>query len=195
MLKMTLMMKKMRNFKITFILGGACSGKSDFALEKANQTTGSRAFIATAQALDPEMEQRIEKHKKQRGQDWDTYEEPLDLSETMLQIADKYNVIVIDCLTLWISNLMANEHRLNIEKRFIKFKNAMVNLKQNNRQDTSWIYIVSNEVGMAVVPENPLARRFRDLAGTLNKIVAEAADEVYIVYAGLPLLLKGQNNV
>ena len=184
-------MNKIKGFKKTFILGGTRSGKSDFALEKANQAAGLKAFIATAQPLDSEMKKRIEQHKLQRECGWKTYEEPIDISEVLFEIADRYQVIILDCLTLWINNLMANEHIVNIEERFLLLKETLENLNQQKGQDITRIYIVSNEVGMGIVPENTLARRFRDLAGSLNRMVAKVADEVYLVYAGLPLLLKG----
>ncbi len=96
----------MNSRKVIFITGGARSGKSSFALKEASGITGEKAYIATAEALDDEMRERIEQHKKQRGKDWDTYEEPIKIGGLVRDIGNKYNVIVLDCLTLWLSNLM-----------------------------------------------------------------------------------------
>jgi len=178
-------------YKKVFILGGTKSGKSDFALQRANQLDGPRAFIATAQSFDSEMAERIKKHKQQRGQDgWDTYEEPLELSNLLLRISDKYQVIIVDCLTLWLNNLIADSKTIDFEQQFSQLTNTLKNLNGHSGQDMTRIFIVSNEVGMGIVPDNPLARQFRDLAGRLNRMIAEVSDHVYLVYAGLPLLLK-----
>jgi len=180
----------MSTYKKVFILGGTRSGKSDFALQCANQLDGPKAFIATAEPLDSEMSERIEKHKQQRGQMWDTYEEPLELSNLLLQLADKYQVIIVDCLTLWLNNLMADNKTTDFEQQFSELTNTLKDLNGHSGQNITQIYIISNEVGMGIVPEKPLARQFRDLSGRLNRMVAEVADQVYLVYAGLPLLLK-----
>ncbi len=170
--------------KVIFVTGGAKSGKSFFALNEAAKHEGQKAFIATAEALDEEMKNRIEKHKEQRGKGWDTYEEPLQIAETITRLADRYSVIVIDCLTLWLSNAM---HRgVDIELEIENFLNILLHKKQD-----SHIYIVSNEVGTGIVPENKMAREFRDLAGTMNQKVAGVSDEVFMVVAGIPVKIKG----
>jgi adenosylcobinamide kinase/adenosylcobinamide-phosphate guanylyltransferase len=169
--------------KIIFIIGGARSGKSRFALQLANAISPmNKAYIATAEALDEEMKERIENHKRKREDDWVTYEEPIKISDVLETIEGKYSVIVIDCLTLWLSNLM--HAGLNIEYEIRHFFSSLVT------RHSSLLYIVSNEVGMGIVPENDIARRFRDLAGFLNQRVAGIADEVYIVTAGIPLKIK-----
>jgi adenosylcobinamide kinase/adenosylcobinamide-phosphate guanylyltransferase len=187
--------------KIIFITGGARSGKSAFVLKEASKISGKKAYIATAAAIDKEMRQRIENHKKQRGDDWDTYEEPLRIADTIKRIEEDYEIIVIDCLTLWLSNLIHAEW--NMENTINDFIDVLCNVGAglalpNNKLNTNeggprpapMVYIVSNEVGMGIVPENELARRFRDMAGFLNQKVAEVADEVYVLVAGIPLKVK-----
>lgn len=168
--------------KITFIIGGARSGKSSFAIKEANKLKGRKAYIATAQALDEEMKERIERHRQQRDEGWDTYEEPLNIASLINNIQHKYNIILIDCLTLWLSNLM---HKgVDIGKEIESLILSLIT-------PHSLLFIVSNEVGMCIVPENKLAREFRDLAGFLNQRMAEIADEVYLVTAGIPVRIKG----
>ena len=169
--------------KITFIIGGARSGKSAFALNEANKFKGQKAYIATAQALDEEMRERIGKHKKQRGGEWDTYEEPLKVADVLQGIKDKYNVVIIDCLTLWLSNLMHND--FGVVEGIENFVNALRITHYASR-----VFIVSNEVGLGIVPDNELARKFRDFAGILNQKVAGIADDVYLVTAGIPIKVK-----
>jgi len=171
--------------KIIFITGGARSGKSTYALKDASKISGNKAYIATAESLDEEMRERIEKHKKQRGRDWDTYEEPLKIAEVIQETEGKYTAILIDCLTLWLSNIM--QSGLNISQ---EITNLIETLRITHH--TSHIYIVSNEVGMGIVPKNDMARRFRDIAGILNQKVAEISDEVYLLIAGLPMKIKGK---
>ncbi|MEK7267654.1 MAG: bifunctional adenosylcobinamide kinase/adenosylcobinamide-phosphate guanylyltransferase [Nitrospirota bacterium] len=166
---------------ITFIIGGARSGKSSFALQKASALPGSKAYIATAQALDNEMRERIEKHKKERPEEWMTFEEPLNISALIKDIQDKHDVILLDCLTLWLSNLMLNN--LDLEKEIDLFCSSLFTVHCS-------LFIVSNEVGMGIVPDNELSRRFRDLSGYLNRKVAEIADEAYLVTAGIPIKIK-----
>ncbi len=201
--------------KIIFIIGGARSGKSFFALKEASKISGKKAYIATAEALDSEMKVRIERHKKDRGNNWDTYEEPLKISEIIEKIRDKYNVIVIDCLTLWLSNLLIRhqntdnpplppfakggvggfEHRTQIIATEIQiFLDALSRFKDSSvcalESGVCSLYVVSNEVGMGIVPDNKMAREFRDMTGVLNQKIAEIADEVYVVTAGIPVKIK-----
>ena len=185
---------------ITFIIGGARSGKSSFALNLANNCTSAKegvrggdeisptpkkAYIATAQALDDEMKERIEKHKKERPSDWITFEEPVNIAALIKDIQDKYDIILFDCLTLWLSNLMLNN--LDLEKEIGLFCSSLFTVHSALGGS---LFIVSNEVGMGIVPENELSRRFRDLSGYLNQKVAEIADEVYLVTAGIPIKIK-----
>jgi adenosylcobinamide kinase/adenosylcobinamide-phosphate guanylyltransferase len=170
--------------RIYFITGGARSGKSDFAEKLANDIAGNRAYVATAQALDAEMVVRIEGHRKRRGNAWDTYEEPLAVAELIRKLSGRYDVLLLDCLTLWLSNIMARSDRAEelagkldeLTSAFTDFSGACI--------------VVSNEVGLGIVPDNPLARRFRDLAGMLNQQAARAADEVHFVASGIPMRIK-----
>lgn len=169
--------------QITFITGGARSGKSSFAMQEASKIKGRKAYIATAEALDEEMKERIERHKEERGNDWDTIEEPLRIADVIEKTIIGYRVIVIDCLTLWLSNIL---HRnSNVEKEIENLVNSL-----RSAQHASHIYVVSNEVGMGIVPDNELAREFRDLAGMLNRNVAAISDSVYLITAGIPLKIK-----
>lgn len=168
--------------KIIFVTGGARSGKSSFAMAEASRINGKKAYIATAEALDEEMRQRIENHKRQRSDEWVTYEEPIKIADVIKKIEGKYSVIVIDCLTLWLSNIM--HAGLNIKTEIEYLISSLLTLHLSS------MYIVSNEVGMGIVPENEMARRFRDMAGVLNQKMAEVSDKVYMVVAGIPIKIK-----
>ncbi len=186
--------------KIIFVTGGARSGKSSFALNEASRTKGQKAYIATAEALDEEMNLRIEKHKRDRGNDWDTYEEPLNISDLLSKLDNRYGAVVLDCLTLWLSNILLRTQNTDDRTQTTKknIKNFIKGLNQFKKSSVCVpgsefcvLYIVSNEVGMGIVPDNELAREFRDFAGYLNQKVAELADEVYLVTSGIPLKIKG----
>jgi adenosylcobinamide kinase/adenosylcobinamide-phosphate guanylyltransferase len=169
--------------RIVFITGGARSGKSSFALSEALKITGKKAFLASAEATDKEMEDRIRRHRKDRGDGWKTFEEPTDLARLMREIDGRYAVIVLDCLTLWLANVMMSG--LDAEKETGRLISALRALKRSK------VFVVSNEVGMGIVPENELARRFRDMAGQLNQRVAAVADEVFVTVSGIPVKIKG----
>jgi adenosylcobinamide kinase/adenosylcobinamide-phosphate guanylyltransferase len=175
--------------KNIFVIGGARSGKSSFALKEASKIKGQKAYIATAEALDEEMKERIEKHKTERGNEWDTFEETMNIPDLLSNLKNKYSVILIDCLTLWLSNIFmrtqgAEDRTQTVDKTIKDFINGL-----SGFNDLS-LYIVSNEVGTGIVPVNKLARQFRDRAGFLNQKVAEIADEVYLITAGIPLQIK-----
>ena len=180
------------NMKITFITGGARSGKSSFALKEASKAQGQKAYIATAEALDGEMKDRIEKHKLERGDEWITYEEQIKVSDVLMDIKGKCGAVLLDCLTLWLSNVLlcAKMGAQEAQSPEDSINDFVVCLNGLNGSEDYNLYIVSNEVGMGIVPENKLARKFRDLAGILNRKVAEIADEVYLVTAGIPLKIK-----
>ena len=164
-------------------MGGARSGKSTFALQEASEAEGRKAFIATAEALDDEMRLRIDNHKKERDKVWATLEEPLYISRLMNDVKDSYDVILVDCLTLWVSNIM--HAGFDINKTVDEFIDVIT-------QDCpALLYVVSNEVGMGLVPESKLARDYRDNLGYLNRKVAETATDVYFLAAGIPLKIKG----
>ena len=165
----------------TLILGGARSGKSRRAQEIAESLTSERLFVATAEALDDEMAGRIARHRADRGPGWRTVEAPLDLVAAFgTGRADE--VIVIDCLTLWLSNLM--HHECDLDAEGVRLCDALI---ATNRP----IVLVSNEVGLGLVPETPLGRAFRDAQGRLNQQVAAVCGVVEFVAAGLPIRLKG----
>jgi adenosylcobinamide kinase/adenosylcobinamide-phosphate guanylyltransferase len=169
---------------LTLVLGGARSGKSAYArlaAEREAKRRGCRLImIATAQALDEEMALRIARHRAERGADWATLEEPLDLAGAIERLTAK-DVAVVDCLTLWLSNLMHYETPL---------QPAFEALAQAAGTTEGELFLVSNEVGQGLVPDNALARRFRDEAGLLHQRLAQAADTVVFVTAGLAQTLK-----
>ncbi len=179
--------------KITFIIGGARSGKSLFALTRASEIEGQKAYIATAEALDDEMRERIGKHKAERSDEWDTLEEPLKLSPLINTLQGRYRVVLLDCLTIWLSNILLKFEAAGTdnelpEDSISEFTSFLGGLKHADDFD---LFMVSNEVGTGIVPENKLARTFRDLSGALNQKIAELSDEVYLVTAGIPLKIKG----
>jgi adenosylcobinamide kinase/adenosylcobinamide-phosphate guanylyltransferase len=170
--------------KVYFITGGARSGKSAFAEKLAGTLKGKRAYIATAQALDAEMAAKIEKHRKDRGTTWDTFEEPLAVAELLGKLSRNYDVALLDCLTLWLSNVMAHAGGDgDVQSRSDELVAAVRDFKGS-------CILVSNEVGLGIVPDNPLARKFRDSAGVLNQKMAQAADEVYFTASGIPVKIK-----
>ncbi|MEO5360355.1 MAG: bifunctional adenosylcobinamide kinase/adenosylcobinamide-phosphate guanylyltransferase [Nitrospirota bacterium] len=181
--------------KIIFITGGSRSGKSSYAITLSEGHGGRKAFIATAEPLDDEMHLRIDAHKRQRPDVWETFEEPVHLAETIAGLMTQYEVILIDCLTLWLTNIFMREPfpesgtiTSTIDDFISKIKKLQA-AESAELKDTH-LYLVSNEVGMSIVPENKLARVFRDAAGVLNQQVAAISDEVYLVVSGLPLKLK-----
>ena len=163
------------------VLGGARSGKTSRALALCD-TFSQRIYIATAQAHDEEMEARIAAHKSERGDLWTTIEAPLDLPQAIRDLPRTDAVAVVDCLTLWLSNLMGAERDIGEETE---------KLCRTIAEAPCTLILVSNEVGLGIVPENALARAFRDHQGRLNQAVAATADRVELMAAGLPLLLKG----
>jgi adenosylcobinamide kinase/adenosylcobinamide-phosphate guanylyltransferase len=170
--------------KIIFITGGVRSGKSQFALELAQNFPGRKAYLATAQPLDREMAERIRRHKKNRPKGWTTLEEPLRVAEILEEKGDDFSLILIDCLTLWISNgLMAHW----TEKKFLQEGDR---LRKVCRDARCSLIIVSNEVGLGIVPDNPSARMFRDLSGLIHQKISRQADEVFFMVSGIPLQLK-----
>lgn len=163
------------------VLGGVRSGKSRFAQEHIEACAGRLAYVATAQALDEEMAQRIARHREERGRRWHTVEAPLDLPGALRHAAQTADAVLVDCLTLWLSNLIL------AERSVLEASRQMVEAIQSCDKPLA---IVSNEVGFGIVPENALARRFRDEAGILNQKVARAVDAVTLTVAGIPLQVK-----
>lgn len=175
--------KRRKESRLILVLGGAASGKSQVALDLAGQV-GPRAFVATGQALDREMKVRIERHQATRSSDWETVEVPADLAKWFSNNGKSYQTIVLDCLTLWLSNLQ--RRRL----RDVAVSEATANLLQAIRATRARVVMVSNELGLGLVPATNAVRAFRDLAGRVNQQVAAEADEVYLTISGLPLRLK-----
>ena len=165
----------------TLVLGGARSGKSRFAENLITASGLERHYIATGRAWDDDMQARIDQHRADRGPAWTTHEEPLDLTERLAAIDAEGRAILVDCLTLWLTNLM-------MEGRDIAVQSAA--LAAFLPQAKARLVVVSNEVGLGIVPDNALARSFRDAAGIMNQMIAAAADEVEFVVAGLPMKLK-----
>lgn len=166
----------------TLVLGGARSGKSRFAEQLCRDSGLNLHYIATGRAWDAEMEARIAAHRADRGPAWTTHEAPTGLVEALTQVDSAENIVLVDCLTLWVTNLMMEE-RTGPEE-FEALARAVAAAK-------SRIVLVSNEVGLGIVPDNKMAREFRDHAGRLHQRIAEVAEQVYFVAAGLPLKMKG----
>jgi len=171
--------------RIIFITGGARSGKSRLAEELAGQFLGPKAYLATAQALDEEMAERIRRHRENRPRDWQTLEEPIKVAVCIEEAGPRFDLLLLDCLTLWVSNLM-----------MAGWEGAKILEEANHllsacRQARGSLILVGNEVGMGIVPENAQARLFRDLSGFIQQKVAQEADEVYFMVSGLPVKIKG----
>ena len=171
--------------KFILILGGARSGKSRYAVELAKGFSKKVVFIATAAPLDREMSKRIKLHKLSRPKYWKTVEEGRDIAAALSPLTGKYEVTLIDCLGLLISNLLVDGFNdREIGKRIKSLSNAITKLN-------CITILVSNEAGCGIVPENPLARRFRDLLGLANQMMAKCADEVIFMQSGIPVTIKG----
>jgi adenosylcobinamide kinase/adenosylcobinamide-phosphate guanylyltransferase len=166
---------------VTLVLGGARSGKSRHAEGLVNRHPGRRTYLATAEIHDDEMAARVKAHRARRDSDWKTVEEPLDLAGALKAETEQGAAVLVDCLTLWLGNLLGAER--DAEKEIGGLIAAL-------GQFGGPVVFVSNEVGQGIVPDNALARRFRDLAGILHQRLAEKADHVVFVTAGLPMKLK-----
>jgi adenosylcobinamide kinase/adenosylcobinamide-phosphate guanylyltransferase len=168
--------------KSLLVLGGARSGKSRHAQARAEALDGELVFVATGQAYDEEMADRIARHQADRGPRWRTVEAPIELARAIEALACPGTVLMVDCLTLWASNLIFADR--DPETETARLVAAICAARGP-------VILVSNEVGLGIVPDNALARRFRDVAGRINQVVAACADEVVFIAAGLPLTLKG----
>lgn len=174
--------------KLTFILGGARSGKSSYAVELAKRLNKDVTFIATASRKDKEMQERIKKHRLSRPSHWKVIEEGRNISAVLSKLNNKDEVILIDCLGLFVSNLMMDN--LDDKKIEEKIKELIEIIKGRALS----AILVSNEVGSGIVPDNALARRFRDLLGLSNQLLAKSADKVVLVQSGIPITIKGEKD-
>ncbi len=169
---------------IVLIGGGARSGKSRFALEYAERHSRCPGFVATGEARDEEMRARIARHQQERGSRWTTIEEPLDLTGALARESARFDLLLVDCLTLWLSNVLLDPGQ-----------DVRAELQRLDECLKGWsgpsLVLITNEVGLGIVPENPLAREFRDLAGEMNQLVARQADEVYWMVFGVAMTVKG----
>jgi len=166
------------------VLGGARSGKTSFAERLAMQYGSSPAYLATAEALDSEMAERVQTHQRQREGRFVTIEQPLALAETLRAAASHHDVVLVDCITLWITNMLGAGENVadGIEE-------VVTTLRE---MESTMTIFVSNEVGLGIVPDNAMARHFRDLAGSAHQRLAAICSDVYFVAAGLPVTLKGR---
>jgi len=165
------------------VLGGARSGKTGFAERLAMRAGSAPAYLATAEALDGEMRERVRTHQEQRQGRFATIEEPLELTEAILRTARLHDVILVDCLTLWITNMLgANRDVAGAVEELALTLSELTTVR---------VILVSNEVGLGIVPDNALARTFRDLAGSAHQRLAEICEDAYFIVAGLPMVLKG----
>ena len=170
--------------RFVFVTGGARSGKSDFAMRLAEEASRDRVYVATARALDPEMEDRVRRHREARGDGWRTVEEPLDIVGAVSVAGG--GAVVVDCLTLWLTNMLMEDGDGFEDVAASKAAELAASIKRI----PGTTVVVSNEVGLGIVPSDALTRKFRDAAGRVNRVVAEAADEVFIVVSGIPLKIK-----
>lgn len=177
--------------RIALITGGCRSGKSMFAQTLAESLPGRRVFIATCQPLDDEMRERIDRHREARAaMDWKTIEEPVHLADVLTRAQDN-EVVLVDCLTLWISNLLCNPEAECADLDEEQMTQRCQEVLDACRRHPGTVVLVTNEVGAGIVPDTILARRFRDLVGRCNQVLAAGADSVTLMACGLPISLKG----
>jgi adenosylcobinamide kinase/adenosylcobinamide-phosphate guanylyltransferase len=169
---------------VTLVLGGARSGKSRFAQASAERRFHAPLFVATADAFDDEMKARIARHRQARGNQWLCTEQPLEVPAAISRPPAAADGILVDCLTIWATNVLLREGADGVKRRSAELVAALLSTPLP-------VILVSNEVGMGIVPEHPLGREFRDLAGWLNQDVATVSDNVVLIVAGLPMYLKG----
>ncbi len=171
------------------ITGGARSGKSRFAEEMTANFGTTLCYLATAQALDEEMIERIGRHRNRRGSLWETIEEPLMIPQTLARIDGIHDAVMIDCITLWLTNLLLSfdENDASTEEQVLGHVHR---LASTLRGMSTPVVLVTNEVGQGIVPDNGLARLYRDIAGQANQILAATCESVYVTISGIPLKLK-----
>jgi adenosylcobinamide kinase/adenosylcobinamide-phosphate guanylyltransferase len=173
--------------ELVLVLGGARSGKSSFAQQLAARSDSKVLFLATAEASDDEMVKRIAKHKQSRPAAWVTIEEPLRMASTLMKENQSYDLAIVDCLTVWLGNMMFHNTDVSEEKIMQEVSAVLRSYKNGS---CSYI-LISGELGLGVVPENPMGRLFRDIHGRMNQEIAQEADKVFLMIAGIPLEIKG----
>lgn len=184
--------------KITLITGGARSGKSSYAEALAKSSNMPVAYVATAIAFDEGMKDRIKKHRESRPKNWTTYEAYKDLYKIIGEMGKDHGTILLDCVTLMVTNLMFEHENLDWEHVAHKtldeieegITKQFTSLLQEVREHGLWMILVTNEVGMGIVPENRLSQIFRDIAGRINQLIAKEADQVILTVSGIPLNIK-----
>ena len=176
--------------KIILVTGGGRSGKSAWAQKTAESISGPRVFIATCPVIDDEMSERIRKHREARDKrDWHTIEEPLDIAGA-LDSSHDFSVALIDCLTLWINNLMYRAEKENTSLTETDVAQQCRRIVEAAKRHPGTVLFVTNEVGMGIIPENAQARLYRDLAGRCNQVIAQAGDSVVLMVSGLPIIIR-----
>lgn len=177
--------------KFVLVTGGSRSGKSTFAEQYATRHGSAIAYIATAQVLDDEMRDRVDLHQQRRPAAWQTYESPFSAEKAILQAGQQADVILFDCLTIYTSNLLlAAGHLPTVEARRQQVLRQIDQLLDSIDACGATVIVVTNEVGMGIVPDNALAREYRDIAGWVNQKAAARADDVYLVISGLAVEIK-----
>ncbi|HEV8723114.1 MAG TPA: bifunctional adenosylcobinamide kinase/adenosylcobinamide-phosphate guanylyltransferase [Candidatus Binatia bacterium] len=169
--------------QIILVTGGTRSGKSTYAEQRAGELGSRQLYLATAEAKDEEMALRIAEHQKRRGSEWITIEESVELADVLLARRNQIDCVVVDCLTLWLSNLLIRSDENYVEEKVETLVEILPRLDFH-------VLLVTNEVGWGIVPDNPLARQFRDLAGWANQRMAAIATEVILMVAGIPMVAK-----
>lgn len=196
--------------EIVLVTGGSRSGKSRYAQELAESIAGKRTFVATCPVVDEEMAERIRRHQRARGTGWITLEEAVDLPGALCRAAGS-SVILVDCLTLWVNNLLYEEMLRSAQENGAEAMNAPSDpagpaaITEDEMEERcrevlracadlpGTVIFVTNEVGMGIVPDNPLSRRFRDLAGRCNQVIARGADRMVLMVSGIAAVIKGGN--
>lgn len=182
------------NSTITLVTGGARSGKSSYAVDVAKVFSGEVVFVATAEARDPEMSKRIDKHKVERPAHWRTFEIPLHLAAGLSRALSARSLVVVDCVTLWVTNIMLSQgvalESINYEKAEHDVEQEIETLFDLIKSNHCSALFITNEVGMGLVPETALGRQFRDIAGRANQIIARKADSVVLMVSGIILKIK-----
>lgn len=179
--------------KLTFIIGGARSGKSSFGMKLAKKYkhvcyVATTDYAKSLQNNDDEMVRRIQSHQKNRPSNWETIEAPFDLDKTISNLDGQLDVVLIDCITIYITNMLLNSREIEKEERHII--DAIKRLCIACKEIPPYVIMVSNEVGYGIVPDNPLSRKFRDIAGYVNQLIAREADSVFLVTAGIETKIK-----